>query len=94
MGKKRKKSNQLQTYYISKCLSVLINEHYKHFKNNYFNSFDNYFNTLTSNISESLDEKEVYKIVDNLLLRQYLLIFTHSSLTDNICLADVSGKEE
>ena len=41
-----------------------------------------------------LDEKEVYKVVDNLLLRQYLLIFTHSSLTENICLADVSGKEE
>lgn len=93
MGKKRKKSNQLQTYYISRLISMLISEHYKYFKNKYFNSFNNYFNSIVNNMSD-IDEKEVYKVVDNILFRKYFLIFTHSSLTEKICLADVSGKEK
>ena len=85
----------IQRKYLVKYLSIIIDLHYKYFKNEKFDTFQQYINSGFGNIKYSREEvKAIFREVDSLLERKHGLFFAHYDLEKPIYLVDVLKKEE
>ena len=89
MNKRKKllhEEEQLQKSYLISFLADMIRLHYKYFKNNKFDTFEQYLNGYKSfYLAESKEEQiEIYKEVDNVMMSRYELFCAHFELTEPI----------
>lgn len=90
-----KEEERIQRKYLVMYLSIIIDLHYKHYKNEEFDTFKQYMNGGLGNIKYSKEETEaIFREVDKLLERRYGLFFAHYDLNKPIYLVDVSNKEK
>ncbi len=89
MSKRKKllqeESKLLRSYFIN-LLADLIRLHYKYYKNEKFDTFEQYLNGYkTLYLVESKEEKlKLYREIDDVLLNKYELFFAHYELTEPI----------
>lgn len=89
MSKRKKllqeESKLLRSYFIN-LLADLIRLHYKYYKNEEFDTFEQYLNGYkTLYLVESKEEKlKLYREIDDVLLNKYELFFAHYELTEPI----------
>ncbi|MGN1311949.1 MAG: hypothetical protein ACI4U4_02920 [Bacilli bacterium] len=90
-----KEEERIQRKYLVMYLSVIINLHYKYYKNEKFETFQQYINSGVGNIKYSKEEVgDIFREVDSLLEKKYGLFFTHYDLYKLIYIADVLNKEK
>lgn len=89
MSKRKKllqeESKLLRSYFIN-LLADLIKLHYKYYKNEEFDTFEQYLNGYkTLFLVNSEEEKlKLYREIDDVLLNKYELFFAHYELTEPI----------
>ena len=98
MSKRKKllqeESKLLRSYFIN-LLADLIKLHYKFYKNEKFDTFEQYLNGYKSlYLVESKEEKvKLYREIDDVLLNKYELFFAHYILDKAIYLISVEKEE-
>lgn len=77
---------KLHRSYLIQLLTDLIKIHYKYYKNEEFDTFEQYLNGYkTLYLVESKEEKlKLYREIDDVLLNKYELFFAHYELTEPI----------
>lgn len=87
--------NQVLKEELTRTLARLIVLHYKYYKNNEADTFEQYCNSFNSIIILTDEEQvELYHNVDSIIERENNLFFAHYELDKPIHLVDVSGKDE
>lgn len=81
-----REEDKLQRSYLISLLANLIRLHYKYYKNEEFDTFEQYLNGYkTLYLVESKEEKlKLYREIDDVLLNKYELFFAHYELTEPI----------
>ena len=84
--------DKLQRTYLIRLLADLIRLHYKYYKNEEFDTFEQYLNGYnTLYLTESKEEKvKLYREIDDVLLNKYELFFAHYILDKPIHLISVA----
>lgn len=81
-----REEDKLQRSYLISLLANLIRLHYKYYKNEEFDTFEQYLNGYKAlYLVESKEEKlKLYREIDDVLLNKYELFFAHYELTEPI----------
>ena len=81
-----REEDKLQRSYLISLLANLIRLHYKYYKNEEFDTFEQYLNGYkTLYLVESKEEKlKLYREIDDVLLNKYELFFAHYELNEPI----------
>lgn len=80
---------------LAHMFARLIVLHYKYYKNNEADTFEQYCNSFNSVIILTDQEQiEIYHKVDSIIEKENNLFFAHYELNKTIYLVDVSGKDE
>lgn len=87
--------DKLHRSYLIQLLTDLIKLHYKYYKNEEFDTFEQYLNGYkTLFLVNSEEEKlKLYREIDDVLLNKYELFFAHYELEEPIYLISVEQKE-
>ena len=89
-----KEEERVQKKYLIMYLSIVIDLHYKYFKNEEFDTFQQYFNSI-STIKYSKKEKEkIFRKVDSMLEKRYGLFFAHYDWNKPIYLVDIANERK
>ena len=95
MSKRKKllhEEEELQKRYLISFLADVIRLHYKYYKNEKFDTFEQYLNGYKSfYLAERKEEQiAIYKEVDDVMMIRYELFFAHYELTEPIHCVDIS----
>lgn len=80
---------------VTRFIAEMIYIHYKHYKNEKFESYNQVYHSSMQFIHYSeKEQEEIYKNVDSILEEKYDLFFAHNEKDEPIYLVDISGKED
>ena len=89
-----KEEERVQKKYIIMYLSIVIDLHYKHFKNEEFDTFEQYFNSISTIKYCKKEKKEIFRKVDSMLEKRYGLFFAHYDWNKPIYLVDIANERK
>lgn len=85
---------KMHQLFITKIIAEMIYIHYKYYKNNEFESYEQMYNSSMQKINYSAEEQEkIYKNVDSLLEKEHNLFFAHNNKSEPIFLVDLLENE-
>lgn len=84
---------RIQKRYIVMYLSIVIDLHYKYYKNEKFETIQQYFNSVSTIKYSDKEKQEIFREVDSLLEKRYDLFFAHHDWDKPIYLVDMSNRK-
>ena len=89
-----KEEERVQKKYLIIYLSIVIDLHYKYFKNEEFDTFQQYFNSISVIKYSKKEKEEIFRKVDSLLEKRYGLFFAHYDWNKLIYLVDIVNERK
>lgn len=89
-----KEEERVQKKYLIMYLSIVIDLHYKYYKNEEFETMQQYFNSVSTIKYSDKEKEKIFREVDSLLEKRYGLFFAHYDWNKPIYLVDIANERK